>query len=244
MKDLQTALVPAVLLSLATTTAFAPHAFAHRDDYIDETFVYQTLGRGEREIELWGEIHDGNDRHPRPWYTGAFEYGATSRWTIDAAAQWVQDPSGLGFGRFRAETRYRFADEGLAPLDLAASVEYEIETARATGAEQEHVLTPRLVVSRDLSSAFNTTLNLDLPITLSADPTVQVRYALAARFPAEGLIRVGTEFKQTPAEKSATLFPQLWFALPREITFKLGMGIGLGSADDPLVGRVVVESEF
>ena len=49
----------------------------------------------------------------------AFEYGITSGWTIDGAAQWVRDPSGLGFARFRAETRYRFSEEGQAPLDLA-----------------------------------------------------------------------------------------------------------------------------
>ncbi len=244
VQTLRTVAIRVWLLLMAATLGSTPRAFAHRDDYIDETFVYQTLGRGEREIELWGEIHAGSDRHPRQWYTGAFEYGATSHWTIDGAAQWVQDPSGLGFGRFRAETRYRFAEEGQGPLDLAASLEYELETARATEGEREQVLTPRLVVSRDLSTAFNTTLNLDLPVTVAPDPAVQFRYAIGARYPAEGFLRVGAEFKQFPAQKSATLFPQLWFAFPHEITFKLGMGIGLGSADVPLVGRVAIESEF
>ena len=244
MQKLRNAATRAWLLILTAVLGLAPQALAHRDDYIDETFVYQTLGRGEREIELWGEVHGGSDRHPRAWYTGAFEYGATPRWTIDGASQWVRDPSGLGFGRFRAETRYRFAEEGQAPLDLAVSLEYEIETSRATGGEQEQVLTPRLVVSRDLSPAFNTTLNLDLPVTLAPDRAARVRYAVGARYPAEGFLRVGAEFKQFPAEKSATLFPQLWFALPHEVTFKLGLGLGLGSEDDPLVGRVVLESEF
>jgi len=242
--SLRTLLSRAALVSLVVVLASAPRALAHRDDYIDETFVYQTLGGGEREIELWGEIHAGQDRHLRPWYTGAFEYGVTSRWTIDGAAQWVRDPWGLGFARFRAETRYRFSEEGQAPLDLATSLEYESETRRATGGEEEQVLTPRLVLSRDLSRAFNTTLTLALPMTLSPDRAVRFRYAVGARYPAEGFLRGGVEFKQSPGERSATLFPQLWFALPDEITIKLGLGLGLASQDDPVVARVVFESEF
>lgn len=229
---------------LAALTCFAPRASAHRDDYIDETFVYQTLGRGEREVELWGEVHAGENRHPRRWYTGAFEYGIRSRWTLDGAAQWVDDRSNTGFGRLRAETRYRFGEEGQGPLDLAASLEYEMETTRATGADREQVLTPRLVVSRDLSPAFNTTLNLDLPVTIAPESDVRFRYAVGARYPAEAFLRAGAEFKQSPSEKSATLFPQVWFALPDEMTLKLGVGIGLEDADVPVIGRVAFESEF
>src|SRR5258705_4313217 len=132
------------ILFLALAFSFlAPRAWAHRDDYIDETFVYLTLGSREREIEGWAEIHAGHDRHPRAWYTGAFEYGLTKRWTVDGAVQWVQDAAGLGLGRFRSETRYRFSEEGLAPVDLAVSLEYEAQSQRATNRAAEHVLTPR-----------------------------------------------------------------------------------------------------
>jgi hypothetical protein len=232
------------LFALSLSFFTASRAWAHRDDYIDETFVYQTLGAGERELEGWAEIHAGSDRRPRGWYTGAFEYGLTKRWTVDGAVQWVHDATGLGLGRVRSETRYRFAEEGRGPLDLAVSLEYEAETARATQGETEHVLTPRLVLSRDLAPAFNTTLNLDLPVSLSHDGDVQFRYAVGARYPAEGFVRAGVEFKQGPAERSAILFPQLWFAFPGEVTFKAGTGLGLGSSDDPFIGRVVLETEF
>ena len=222
----------------------APPASAHRDDYIDETFVYQTLGAREREVEGWAEIRAGQDQRPRFWYTGAFEYGSTSHWTLDGAAQWVHDRDGIGFGRFRSETRYRFAEEGRNLVDLAASLEYEAETHRATSDGAEHVLTPRLVISRDVFPALNTTMNLDFPVTLSPGGGVQFRYAIGVRYPAEGFLRGGTEFKQAPGEGSAILFPQVWFALPREITFKLGSGLGLASHDDPIIGRVVFETEF
>ncbi len=233
-----------LLLSIAITVLPAPPASAHRDDYIDETFVYQTLGAHEREVEGWAEVHAGRDQLPRFEYTGAFEYGITSHWTLDAAGQWVHDREGIAFGRLRSETRYRFSEEGWHFVDVAASLEYESETRRATEGPAERVLTPRLVISRDLSSALNTTLNLDFPVTLSPGGGTEFRYAVGARYPAEGFLRVGAEFKQAPGERSAVLFPQVWFALPKEITFKLGTGIGLASEDDPFIGRAVLEGEF
>jgi len=56
-------------------------------------------------------------------------------------------------------------------------------------------------------------------VTFSPEAASKFRYALGVRYPAEGLLRGGAEFKQAPGW-SAVLFPQIWFALPREITFK------------------------
>jgi hypothetical protein len=219
-------------------------ALAHRDDYIDETFVYQTLDRGEFELEAWAEARVAPDHTSHDWYTTAFEFGVTSRWTLDGAAQALGHDRGLSFGRLRFETRYRFADEGTWPLDLAASVEYEHESRAATGGDVEDVLTPRLVISRDIVPELNTTLNLDLPIRLSGGSDVGFSYALGLRYPGGGLVRGGVELKQQPSERTATVFPQIWFALPDEFTIKIGSGFGLTSETDRFVGRLVFEKEF
>ena len=100
------------------------------------------------------------------------------------------------------------------------------------------------MISRDVFPALNTTLNLDLPVTFSPAEGVRFRYAIGVRYPAEGFPRGGTEFKQAPGGGSANLFPQVWFALPKEITLKLGAGIGLASQDDPFIGRAVFGTEF
>jgi len=219
-------------------------AWAHRDDYVDETFVYMTLARHEFEIEEWAEFRDTPEHETHGWYTSAFEYGVTSRWTLDGAAQFVHQGGSLGFGRLRTETRYRFAEEGAWPLDLAVSAEYEHEAARATGGESEDVLTPRLVVSKDVIPDLNTTLNLDFPIPLSESGGATFAYALGARYPAESFVRVGSELKHQPSEHTATVFPQIWFALPHEVTVKAGCGIGLTDRTDRFVGRLVIEAEF
>jgi hypothetical protein len=230
-------------LSALTTVFVAAPAQAHRDDYIDETFVYMTLGQGEFELEFWGEVRESATHVTEGWYTNAFEYGITSRWTLDAAAQLVHQGGGLEFGRLRSETRYRFANEGEWPLDVAASAEYELETKTVTGNETEHTLTPRLVVSKDLSPKLNTTVNLDVPISLSGGG-LSFAYGVGVRFPAETTVRVGTEMKGQPSVDTATLFPQVWLALPKGMTIKVGTGIGLTDQTDRFVARGVFEVEF
>lgn len=218
-------------------------AEAHRDDYIDETFVYMTLERGEREVELWGEVRRTEAHQTERWVTGAFEYGVSSRWTLDGACQLVNRDAGTRFGRVRTETRYRFAEEGRWPLDLAASAEYELETSATTGDETEHTLTPRLVVSKDVTPKLNTTVNLDLPLSLS-EGGVSFAYAVGLRYPAEGLLRVGTEIKGQPSRHTDMAFPQLWVALGHETTIKVGTGIGLTDRTDRFIARAVFETEF
>lgn len=230
--------------ALATLLLLPSVGRAHRDDYLDETFVYLTLGRHEFEIEGWGEARRGVDRRTASWYTGGFEYGVTSRWMTDGAVQILHRGEGFQFGRLRLETRSRFAEEGRWPVDLALSAEYEHETRAATGAESEDTVTPRLVLSRDLARNFNTTLNLDLPIGLSGERAITFAYALGARYPAETPVRVGAELKGDPSEHTALVFPQVWFALPKELTLKFGTGIGLTTGTERWVARAVAEIEL
>jgi hypothetical protein len=129
-------------------------------------------------------------------------------------------------------------------VDVAASAEYEHETRASTGVEREDILTPRLVLSRDISRDLNTTLNFDFPVGLSGERDVTFAYALGVRYPAETAVRVGTELKGDPSEHTATVFPQVWFALPNELTLKFGTGIGLTSRTDQWVVRAVAEIEL
>jgi hypothetical protein len=217
-------------------------AWAHRDDYIDETFVYQTLRRHQLELEGWGDARGGGGQ---PWagvYTGALEAGLTDRWMVDGALQARHDSKGVGFERGRVETRLRFADEGTWPVDVAASLEYELE--KLGSGELEQMATPRLILSRDLFNDLNATLNLDLPITFAPNHQLSFAYAVGLRYPAEGVVRAGVEFKHRPASHEAIVFPQLWFALPAEITIKLGLGVGLSGAVPLLTARAVFEIEL
>ena len=236
--------VPLVALgcSVMLLASFARPSVAHRDDYIDETFVYQTLAAREFEVELWGERRREAGGW-QTWNTTAFEYGATSRWTVDGAAQWIAAPGAARLGRLRFETRYRFSEEGRHALDLATSAEFEEETATVTGGRTETTLTPRLVVSRDIVPEVNTTLNLDVPIELRTGE-VSFGYAVGVRYPSETFLRVGLELKHANSRAATTLFPQLWLAFPHDITVKLGTGVRPSRPFDPDIVRGVLEAEF
>ena len=108
-------------------------------------------------------------------------------------------------------------------------------------------MTPRLVLSRDLASEFNVTLNLDLGRQFGSG--VHDRwvpgYAVAARYPREAFLRYGAEFRQDFGEERSTLLvPQVWFSFPHDATLKLGAGIDLSGESRQNFARVVFEIEF
>lgn len=231
---------------------------AHRDDYLNETFVFQTLGEREFEAEVWLDHAPAADGLPRfSAYAAAFEYGVTEHWMVDGFAGWIdeagQDPR---LDRLRAETRLRFGEEGDRPVDLAASfeVEYEKQKAPVAGVasgppevEKNLLLTPRLVMSRDLPGEFNVTLNLDLTRELrdhGADRWTP-GYALAARYPRDAFLRYGAEWRQDfGEERESLLMPQVWFSFPHEATLKVGAGIDLDGSRRQDFLRTVFEVEF
>lgn len=228
---------------LALLCVTAQTAGAHPDDYINETFVYQTVEPHELELEQWFELRANPSGDHTGWYTSALEYGITERWMADIAAQGLDDGS-VHFGRLRLETRYRFADEGTWPVDVATSLEYEVEREPMTGG-LEQALTPRLVLSKDVIPSVNTTVNLDLPIRLD-DGSVSFAYAVGVRYPARARFRVGAEARHDVREHKAQLFPQVWIVPVARwpLVAKLGVSIGLTSASDPWVARIAFELEL
>lgn len=235
--------LPALLTAVAAASFGTPRpAAAHRDDYIDETFVYRTLERHELELEPAADLRGGDGQDLSALYSAGVEVGITSHWMSDGVVQLVHDADGVRFARTRFETRLRFAEEGEWPLDLAVSLEYELEREDVHSTDGfTHILTPRLVLSKDLIPDFNTTLNLDLPVEVSPDVRPTFAYAVGLRYPAETPVRVGVELKHDVTDSSATVFPQLWLIPTEDFTIKLGLGIGLGDAPDRFTGRVMLE---
>src|SRR5215471_12691401 len=85
---LATALI-AIALWLAPS-----RAMAHKDDYLDDTFVYLTLARRELELEYWVDrVEDPTGAR----HTFGVEYGLTDHLMADASGRWFQFSSGLNF---------------------------------------------------------------------------------------------------------------------------------------------------
>jgi hypothetical protein len=229
----QVAAVALLFLSFRVT------AFAHREDYIDETLVFQTVEEGAIEPEAWFDYgHRPEGDFTR--YNAALEYGITDHLMFDGRVT-IDDPhnrsTNLDSGRF--EMRHRFAEEGDWPIDLALSS--EINVRRLDDGNYQCGIEPRLILSKDLSK-LNVTLNIaeELPVNRGA-PSVEL--ASGARYDVTQLFRFGSELKYDVHERSGAVIPQIWFALPHDVTFKAGFSAGFDRNHENFL-RLVVEVEL
>jgi hypothetical protein len=214
-------------------------ALAHREDYIDETLVFQTLEERGLEPEYWFDIgHRPEGDFTR--HNVALEYGITDHLMIDGRAT-VDNPDNrkANFDSARLETRGRFTEEGDWPIDVALSA--EANTRRLENGHYQYGLEPRLVLSKDFAK-LNFTLNLseELPLNRGA-PSVEL--ASGARYDATNLFRVGTELKYDVHECGGAIIPQVALAFPHEITLKVGYSKGFDQNREDFV-RFVIEAEF
>jgi len=215
---------------------------AHRDDYTNETLVYLTLERGELEAEYWFD---------RGWQAGgggdfsrhntALEWGITDRWMVDGRVTVVSEGGqGTNFDSARLESRYRFMDEGVLPVDIALS--FELNSEREPDGSTMVGIEPRVILSKDFGEKLNFTLNLAEEIPLDSEsPAFEV--AFGSRFNWTRLIRVGSEFQYNFHRHSGAVIPQLWFAFPRDVTVKIGYSAGVDREPDDFV-RLALEVEF
>lgn len=225
--------------TLAWSIGSAP-AYAHRDDYIDETPVFLTLQRGEVEPEYWFDLGwDRNDRFAFTRHNLALEAGFTNHWMADARATLRQDKGdSVRFDSARGETRWRLGEEGQYPVDLASSLELNVERERngdvAPGVE------PRGIVSHDWGD-LNLTLNLPIEIPLdgrapSFDPSVGIRFGT-------GRVRLGAELKYFSRDRFGLAIPQLWIGLWEEGTLKLGYARRWARSPESFA-RIALEAEL
>ena len=220
-------------------------AFAHREDFIDETLVYVTLEKGEIEPEYWLDTgyrsQEGSGKKTSFLrHSLATEYGITEHWMIDGrfTLEVVRHKEPV-FQSGRFETRYRFFEEGEKPVDVAVSA--EVNTERDKEGRQQPALEPRLILSKDFDQ-LNLTLNLPEEILArSGKPTFVPSFGL--RYNAMKLLRLGTEVRYNTHSQEGSVIPQIWFAFPHEITLKLGYSFGFDHNEESF-GRVAIEAGF
>ena len=228
------------LLLLALWLALTATAFAHRDDYLDETLVYETLERHEIEPEYW--IDFGHSRSPGIFLRHhlALEYGISGRWMVDGRATAIQAPGGARFDSARLETRYRFREEGKLPVDIAVSG--ELNTSRDELGARRYAFEPRLILSKDFREKWNLTLNLAEEIALSGGER-SFNPAFGVRYNARRKVSLGSELKYDTDAQRGAVIPQVWFKLAHGATIKIGFAAGFGPKRSHF-GRIAFEKEF
>jgi hypothetical protein len=216
-------------------------AHGHDEDYIDETLVFQTIEKGAIESAYWFDYgHRGDSNTYFQRHNLTLEYGITDRLMVDGRVT-LDHPenqnTNFDFGRF--ETRFRLGDEGDWPIDVALSAEANV--GRLENRRYQYGVEPRLILSKGFSK-LNLTINVaeELWVNRGA-PSVQL--ASGARYDLTQLFRFGSELKYEVHERSGSVIPQVWFALPHNITFKVGFSAAFDRNRENFV-RFVIEAEF
>ncbi len=213
---------------------------AHKDDYLGDTFVYQTLARRELELEYWLDIR----RDPSGGlHTIGAEYGFTDHLMGDISVRWFQREGGpLAFEQGFLELRYRFSEENRHFVDTAVSVEYEIKRS-PDGGGTHRLLEPRLVLSRDVGG-WNFTVNLFYVFVLDQPKRSTLEAAAGLRTPNFGRWSAGLEFRRELALENETLvLPQARYRVGDEAYIKVGVGQNLAGERD-VFARLAFEFEF
>ncbi len=204
-----------------------------------------TLEKQEIEPEYWldfgrQEKKDSGKHVAFLRHNFALEYGITEHWMIDGRGSIKNarhEETLFDSGRF--ETRYRFFEEGTKPIDVAVSL--EANTEKNEHGRQEPAIEPRLILSRDFKR-LNLTLNLPEEIFLK---TGELTFAPAwgFRYNTTNILRFGCEMRYNTHSHEDSVIPQIWFALPHEITIKLGYSFGFNRNEESF-GRVTFEVGF
>ncbi|MEO8216174.1 MAG: hypothetical protein ABI718_03740 [Acidobacteriota bacterium] len=218
-------------------------AFAHKDDYLDETLVFLTLERGEIEPEYWLDLVRNPTGGDSLRNTVALEYGISDHTMIDGRLTRAGGEGGA-MAEGRVEVRHRFSDEGTRPVDVAVSA--EVNSQRAENGTRETGVEPRLILSKDfLAGKANATLNLAEEVATgetrsSFNPAFGIRYDPSER------IRLGAELHYQGSGGSSSVIPQVAFSLPHDLTVRLGVSMDLagGNRQEGDFARIAVEWEF
>lgn len=218
------------------------YVYAHREDYLNKTFVYQTVEPKELELEYWVEYGSAFSSPTRlvEWeQTLSAEFGVTSHWMAEGFTTFRRLPK----DRFqylvtRVESRFRLFEEGEKILDPAFSLEYSHSNENG---KSEHIIEPTFVISKDFSR-LNFTLDFSLDKVVNSNEKVEAGYALASRYDFRHLLRVGFEAQGEFTPNSPHyIIPQVHLLLPDEITAKLGVGIRHSGQGEKLFIKFMME---
>ncbi len=231
-----------ISVSMAGILFHASILWGHREDYLNKTFVYETVEQKELEFEYWAQYGSALTSPVRlvEWQqTGAVEYGLSNHWMVEGNATFRRLPG----GKFRylisnIESRFRLFEEGAKLLDPAFSIEYSHSNINGTS---EHILEPTFVLSKDFSR-LNFTLDFSLAKVLNTGEKVEAGYALASRFDFRRFLRVGLESQGEFAHNAPHyLIPQLHLLLPHNLTPKFGVGIRHSGLGEKLFFKFIME---
>lgn len=230
-------------------------AQAHLRDYLVNQ-PYYTARQGEVELEIYSDYNlrdfDRDSTHSlKQQYE--LEYGVTHRWQIayyevvkwDRTDDWHREA-------LKVETKYRFAEAGKWPVDIALYGEWEAPNGRQATASD--VLEGKLILSKDVGP-WNLVMNLIAERKINQHDLWGLSYTAGVSYPIRPTARLGLELKETLGNPEGEfglrtkthrlqLVPGIYASLTPHVRVLFGPAIGLSKAADDLQLKSLVEIEF
>ena len=243
-----------VLVGLWLWCAAMPAAQAHLRDYLVNQDYY-TAKQGEFEVELWTDLNlvdaDRDDSYTFREQV-ELEYGLTSHlqlayyevYTWNRAKDWERD-------QFKIEAKYRLAEAGQWPVDVALYTEYKNpdgpRNARSDAFEN------KLILSKDLGP-WNLVANLISEKDINTHSDWEFEYTAGISYGMTPRTRLGLELKESLGnadefgirrkDHQLYLVPGLYSSLTPHLRLLVGPAFGLTRASDDVQLKSLVEVEF
>jgi len=231
----------------------APMSEAHLRDYLVNQ-PYYTTKQGEFEVEFWNDMNFAeadNDDSYHSKHQVEFEYGVTDHLQLayyevyawDRANDWERD-------EFKLEAKYRFAEAGQWPLDIALYAEYQNPNGRRDSSSD--VLENKVILSRDVGP-WNFVGNFIFEKKLNTGSHWEYEYTAGVSYGLTPRTRLGVEVKQGLGDSKdfdfsgnqpLYLVPGIYTSLTPHVRVLAGPAFGLTRVSDDLQLRSLVEIEF
>jgi len=203
-------------LIVIATLLLAAHLDADGRRYV-WTYEYQTLPRGEAELESYTEFsHLDTDSGRQATTTLQYEYeiGMNDRFDVGIYQKFKQaHDAPFTYDGFKLRMRFRLGEKGRWPLDPLIYLEY-----KDNAAFDHSVLETKLILARDFEK-FNIALNPVLEFEFDDDETeVEFEYSAGLSYRLHPIVSLGLETKGNAEQFywGPTLSHgknDLWFAL-------------------------------
>jgi hypothetical protein len=234
-----------IALNLALAALLlAPAARADRRTLIRAN-EYMTQPQGNLELEFWNDVaapSRGGFDQAATVQRIELEYGVTDHWDLALYHVFAQDPgASFRFDSWRLETRYRFLEKNVLPVDVMLYFEVE----RPADFTQPWVTEEKLILEKDFGR-FGLVANLVFEQKpFHGNQGHGIELDLGARYEVVPQLRLGGEFwtvRETVGgvtEVTSFLGPALSFATSK-IWVQIGAGFGLAGASGATFVRSVL----
>ena len=219
------------------------------------TQPYKTAEQGEFEVALWNDVNfvdaDDDDTYTSK-HQVEVEYGLTEHlqlayyevYTWDRTKDWERNA-------FKIEAKYRCADAGRWPVDVALYTEYNNPDGHRDVTSDE--LENKVILSKDLGP-WNLIGNFVFEKQLNTHSDWEFEYTAGVSYALTDRTRLGLELKETLGDADEFglhredhklfLIPGLYTNLTPHLRILVGPSFGLTRASDDVQLKSIVEVEF